>query len=1312
MAKKKKQSSAPSGLSAERVKDNFKFTWKNPSKGYGDSVRYKWAITQITASGKKYDYSKHWSDPINLGKNATSKTLTQFDHEKLYPYVQKKTVNGKKVKSYYAKMTRVALAVQGCTKDDSDYNYTMSKWTTKNGVHKILVPNKPSVSFVRSTGWTSTVNINPHYVSGGHSKNGIRWVTQIQYDVYLRYKLYNSKTEKWEWQDSYKTFFSKVDKKNSIHRQKISDSTKNTDYGAIIEVTKDKVYSFTINRGDESSSIENSHGATEWVRVRCCGPAGNSPWVYKHFAYYGPDPAIDLEPRLVGGFVDNKGVYKNDLQCTVKFKYKHLENYPIDYMTVQYAFATPEIEGEGEDEVITPGEDAEWKTAEIGGNGTLKPDGYGVEKNNYYQTMSVDFKIHQSMPTGKALFCKVLTYHDGNEVESDEVPFTWASTGNLVNQNNSLEMPDITSVEIGGGSPDPEEPNNFITVNVVNHAVSDNVSLCVQFIPKTGIEGFESEYINVTETDPLETEYSIVCRIPPDYDMTKGFGVGVFAFMGSYTSDDKEEYTVYTVNVKARSKIRLYGGSIPLPPSDCKAEHLGDGNVLVTWKWTWNKADYAEVGWSDYSEAIYSTEQPSVFNVPTSQPSKLIVRDLDLGVIWYFWVRLVKGNNASVWAETDPLSLTSSPNIPSLILSKDFITENETVTASWVYVSTDNTPQGSAKICLCSENFDGEIEDDDDESIIARIPNSDQPDPQTQHVVLDPKVLGWTAGNSYNISVKVTSERGISSEEWSQIETIHIVEPIHSRIISTSMSPNVELYNSNSTYLLGDYVLKDDNYVDDDGEELDYISTVTLYKANSNINTPEEWNPDHWDTDTDKPYLELHNLPLTVTADCSGTGISSSLRIERSSDYFVDRPDEGVYGGYEGEIVYESTSDTASIYNTFVNAVFTYFKTEDEEPVEGKTYYEIINNLYYPVQNPDPAEMETYYEVDGFDNCYEYDSLEEEYVQTEDTAVDPQKTYFINGPSSVTFTITQSDLSGYLDDDATYYLIYRIDDEYGQYSEMWYEFTVKWDHQAILPSADMVIENAVLGSGSGGATQGIAKITVNWPSDSSYVAEGDCCDIYRFSANGIYPLYIGASFGETYVDPYPTIGDHGGYRVVYRTLYGDYITAEKTPAWIDLNEENGNDIFKSEGNIIDFGYDTITLMFNLDINNNWSKDFKQTKYLGGSVQGDWNYGIGMTTSISTNVLSADAYMVSTLRRLAQYLGACHVRTLDGMNYIADIQVSEHVPYAAYYEPSGELTNLGDYSLSITKIDSSDLDGMTLQDWLDSISDEEIPPDNP
>ena len=275
------------------------------------------------------------------------------------------------------------------------------------------------------------------------------------------------------------------------------------------------------------------------------------------------------------------------------------------------------------------------------------------------------------------------------------------------------------------------------------------------------------------------------------------------------------------------------------------------------------------------------------------------------------------------------------------------------------------------------------------------------------------------------------------------------------------------------------------------------------------------------------------------------------------------------------------------------------------------------------------------------------------------------------------------DLTGMLDDTAEYRIIATVYDDLGQSAVVERPFIVDWSHQAIVPTATVVIDNENY----------IAKITPSLPSELPTgwsVDEGDVCDIYRISADKPELIIQNGSFGTTYVDPYPAIGEFGGHRVVFKTVNGDYITRDGTYAWVDLDEDDG-DIFNLDASLIDTPDGRIDFMYNIDLSSSWKKDFQETKYLGGSVQGDWNPGVSRTGTVSTvTVTTEDKETIKDFRRLADYPGICHIRTRDGSSFSADIQVSEDMKYSTY--------ELVSYSLSITRVNSESLDGLTLAEW--------------
>ena len=295
------------------------------------------------------------------------------------------------------------------------------------------------------------------------------------------------------------------------------------------------------------------------------------------------------------------------------------------------------------------------------------------------------------------------------------------------------------------------------------------------------------------------------------------------------------------------------------------------------------------------------------------------------------------------------------------------------------------------------------------------------------------------------------------------------------------------------------------------------------------------------------------------------------------------------------------------------------------------------------------------------------------------------ETIYINSqPGETPFSVQQTDLlaNSYLDDGAGYALIATVQDGLGQTAEARLDFEVHWTHQAIMPEAAFSVDN----------NNFVVMIT---PEEPDGAEAGDVCDIYRLSVDRPQLIYENAEFDETYVDPFPTIGDFGGHRIVYKTANGDYITTVEdvgeTIAWLDLDDDDG-DIVDSDFNIINFGNNAVMFQYNIDLDSAWEKDFIQTKYLGGSIQGDWNPAISRTGSVKSVVIEAyDFETIIALRRLADYAGICHVRTKDGSSYTADVQVSESRPQSGAH-------NVVEFNLDITRVDPQTLDGITLEEW--------------
>lgn len=273
-------------------------------------------------------------------------------------------------------------------------------------------------------------------------------------------------------------------------------------------------------------------------------------------------------------------------------------------------------------------------------------------------------------------------------------------------------------------------------------------------------------------------------------------------------------------------------------------------------------------------------------------------------------------------------------------------------------------------------------------------------------------------------------------------------------------------------------------------------------------------------------------------------------------------------------------------------------------------------------------------------------------------------------------TVARANLLGLLDDGARYRLIATIQDGLGQSDESVIEFTVRWSHQAVMPEATCYMKD------------GVSVIELLTPAG---IDEGDTFDIYRLTADRPELVIRGAVAGEIYVDPFPTIGEHGGHRIVTNTIDGDYITATNELAWLDLGQEEG-DFFDSKKSIIDFNGESVSLFYDSSQSNSWTKDFRQTKYLGGSVQGDWNKGVLRETSFDASFVTLeDAESIGAMKRLAEWTGICHIRTLDGSSFPCNVEVGESRDFGGDYLRAS-------FSLSVSRIDAQGFEGMTYDEY--------------
>lgn len=273
-------------------------------------------------------------------------------------------------------------------------------------------------------------------------------------------------------------------------------------------------------------------------------------------------------------------------------------------------------------------------------------------------------------------------------------------------------------------------------------------------------------------------------------------------------------------------------------------------------------------------------------------------------------------------------------------------------------------------------------------------------------------------------------------------------------------------------------------------------------------------------------------------------------------------------------------------------------------------------------------------------------------------------------------TIDIDDLIGVIDDGAKYSLVATVSDSLGQTAEVRKNFETHWEHQALMPGVQAQVDMDKLA----------VKIT---PTATEGMAEDDTVDIYRLSADEPELIITEGKFGQTYVDPYPAFGYDCGHRIVTKTKNGDYITAEGSPAWMDVDEDDG-DYLDVDFIIINFDGHKVKLPYNIILDNSWAKDFERISYLGGSVIGDWNPAVTRDLSVKTVAIATkDSETIQSMRMLSTYPGICHIRTPEGSSFEADIQVTEGQSYDK---------GIVEYSLKVQRVEPEDLEGMTLEEW--------------
>ena len=278
------------------------------------------------------------------------------------------------------------------------------------------------------------------------------------------------------------------------------------------------------------------------------------------------------------------------------------------------------------------------------------------------------------------------------------------------------------------------------------------------------------------------------------------------------------------------------------------------------------------------------------------------------------------------------------------------------------------------------------------------------------------------------------------------------------------------------------------------------------------------------------------------------------------------------------------------------------------------------------------------------------------------------------GQSSIETSFDSNDFLGSVDDRIYYKVIVNAIDGYGRIVSAEKRFLIHWEHQPELPIVAEADDQVNL----------VATVSVSKPTGW---LEGDTFDVYRLSTDIPQLILSNGTYETIYVDKYPAFGENGGYRVVNKSLYGDYVDDNFTITMTDV-EAN----IDEHAIVIDYDGNRIRLPYDINIQSSWQKDFKRTSYLGGSVQGDWNKATTRNLQISTTLFIDDNDIIMQMRNLADYPGICHIRTPDGSSFACDIQITEQK------SSTGGQAPVIPFTLAVKRVDAESDEMLTLSQW--------------
>lgn len=850
--------------------------------------------------------------------------------------------------------------------------------------------------------------------------------------------------------------------------------------------------------------------------------------------------------------------------------------------------------------------------------------------------------IDRRVTNDECLYVRINTVHDSNTTYGSPVR---VATGDLSAPSGVTASADISDYSA--------------VIGATNNSQMGSSFLLIKYYSTKYPRG-----INIGVIPHGENSAMVQC---PAWTSNTNIKFGVQAVVGSYTyttrSDNVRIYSVTDLADSAIVKESTYGGSVPVAPSSVTlSKAVNAGAVRVNWNCPWSAATGVELSWSDQSDAWHSTQGPQRYDGISANVNVFNVSGLDVTKRWYIRVRLYQeldgGTVYSGYSKLQYIDLSDPPAAPDVTLSRYMISEKGVVTVYWAYDTSDGTTQAAAEV---AERYVS-----NGNTVYKRLATVKT----ARRVQLRASEhTWWDDGETHLICVRVTSNAGKKSD-WSDPAALHIENPLTCSISETNLvaeSRNVLENTASTTTNNGvTYTVRDDGTVKAAGTatadaalSIYFTPDAGTYYFNGSIGGSEStYYVFLYDvTDSHMAYQWDGTTALICT-----DGESEKFRAEAGHQYRMTlRVKQG----------------------TTVNTIFYPMVRRSTDYDDSYEFYREI-----PTLKTMPLRVKVLGAGTGGTTTVAIERAEDYHLDRPDERDyngfrgETVASYTQTGEAEIRFN--REDVLGYLDDGARYRIVATVEDDFGQSATARRTFEVHWTHQARVPQATASID-----------ADRMAAIIKPIAPDGALST--DTCDIYRLSVDRPELIYPNAKFGVKYVDPYPAIGEYGGHRVVFRTLNGDYITNSGRLAWVDLRAPEG-DIFESEYNVIDFGSGRVLLRYNVDLTNGWEKDFAETKYLGGSVQGDWNPAVSRKSTLSSAVVTTDDdETIEAMRRLATYAGICHVRTKDGSSYPADVQVSE-----SYAQDMAH--KVVTFDLTITRVDPEGFEGMTYSNWISTEDD--------